>query len=158
MDRKTTFETLNEQLEKIPKAQIRSLSLAVLPRLMGAIHNQIDTCHHCKKYNDEGEVFVHNIQQLFNDPKALGPFEDWVEQSQKHLKSEHRLHVRGRISATYATIGMLAGIIIGASYAWLSIESNYLAFISLGWLLGMLGGYIAGKIVENRLNKNNKLY
>nr|WP_321453327.1 hypothetical protein [uncultured Carboxylicivirga sp.] len=158
MDRRTTFDTLNQQLEKIPKAQIRSLSLAVLPRLMGALHNKVDECPHCKKLNNQGEVFVNDIQQLFNDHKALAPFENWVEESQKHLKKDHQLHVRGRISATYSTIGMLTGIFVPALYVWLSAETNYIGYISLGWLIGIFAGYISGKIVENRLHKDKKLY
>ncbi|MBS2097940.1 hypothetical protein [Carboxylicivirga linearis] len=158
MDRLTTYNKLNDQLEKIPKAQIRSLSLAVLPRLMGAIDNQKEKCHHCEKFNDEGEKYVNNIQDLFNDPRALKPFENWVEQSQQHLKQEHHLHVKGRIGATYSTVGMLAGILLPAMYVWLSSETNYMGFVSVGWLIGLTTGYVAGKIVERRLSKENKLY
>lgn len=159
MDQQTTYDFLNEQLKDIPKAQIRSLSLSVLPRLMGAIHKQKEECPHCQKYNQQGETYINDIKQLFvDDIKTMREFENWVEHSQQHLKSEHQLQVRGRLTASYTIIGIIIGVVLFTVYTWLSSDENYTGFITLGLVAGMLGGYITGKIAENGLQKNNKLY
>ncbi len=159
MDQKSTYNILNEKLKGIPRAQIRSISLAVLPRLMGAIHQNKENCPDCKKFNQQGEYFVDNIKDLFTDNVAtVRQFENWVELSQNHLKLDHQLRVKGKLTATYTAIAMVAGIFIAALYVWFSGGDNYIGYISLGWLAGMLGGYLAGKLHEARLNKHHKLY
>lgn len=159
MDQQSTYHILNEKLKDIPKAQIRSLSLSVLPRLMGALHKHKNSCPDCMKFQQEGVLFVNNVKQLFaDDVKTMRQFESWVNQSQKHLKADHQLQVKGRLTATFTTIGMFLGIILPAIYVVISKGSNYIGYISLGWVIGMLAGYTAGKIKENGLQKHHKLY
>ncbi len=159
MKHKEAFDLLNEQLEDIPKAQIRSLSLAVLPRLINALDEQSAACPHCKKLGNDGEHFVRNIRPLFEqDIKASKQFEQWIEEAQKHLKVEHQQHVKGRITSTYTTIGMALGTLIAFGYLYLSSNEQMMGGISIGWAAGMLAGYIAGKVQERKLSQHNKLY
>ena len=159
MNQKDTFDTLNEQLKDIPKAQIRLMSLAVLPRLMGALDNNKSHCVDCKRYSNSGEEFIKNIRPLFSqDRQAQQNFENWVTEAQKHLKTRHQQQVKGRITSTYATIGMLAGCALALFYLLLTNGSNYIGGISLGWALGMISGYIVGKTKENKLSRNHKVY
>jgi len=159
MNQKETFDTLNAQLKDIPKVQIRLMSLSVLPRLMGALDNNHKQCPDCKKYCSEGEHFVNDIRPLFNqDIKVQKSFEKWVEKSQKHLKNMHQQHVKGRLTSTYTTIGMIFGCLLAFLYLQITKTDNYIGGLSLGWAIGMVIGYFTGKVKESRLNKINKLY
>ncbi|MCG8581319.1 MAG: hypothetical protein MI866_15460 [Bacteroidales bacterium] len=159
MKQEEAFTILNSQLKDIPKVEIRSLSLAVLPRLMNVLDNNMTTCTHCKKFSNEGEVFVRNIRPLFQQDIATGKrFEQWVEETQKHLKSTHHQHVKGRITSSYTTIGMVIGVSIGLLISLATDKELMIANASIGWALGMLAGYIGGKLKEGKLNKSNKLY
>ncbi len=159
MEHKECYDLLNEQLKDIPKMEIRSLSLAVMPRLMDVLHKNQSACNHCKHFTKEGEIFTKDISPLFGaDVKAKRNFENWVSESQKHLTTVHQQRVKGRLTSTYAAIGMLAGTAITTSYSWLSDGDNLIGMAGLGWAVGVLAGYITGKIKENNLSKNNKLY
>jgi hypothetical protein len=153
------FDLLNNQLKDIPKAQIRSLSLAVLPRLMDALHNNSERCPSCLKLGHQGEAFVKNIRPLFEqNVKINKSFEQWVDESQKHLRIEHQQRIKGRITSTYITIGMAIGTLIAFGYIYLLNKEELLGGISIGWACGMIIGYIAGKLKEQKLSKLNKLY
>ncbi|MCU4176371.1 hypothetical protein [Carboxylicivirga sp. N1Y90] len=159
MEHNECFSLLNEQLKDISKVEIRSLSLAVLPRLMNVLHINQNHCNECKRFTKEGEVFVHDISPLFgNDVRAKRSFENWVTTSQQHLTNVHQQQTKGKLSASYAAIGMFLGIIIASAYTWLSGGENYIGMAGLGWAAGTIAGYITGKLTENKLSKNNKLY
>ncbi|MBR8535696.1 hypothetical protein KDU71_09015 [Carboxylicivirga sediminis] len=159
MKQQEAFDILNAQLKDIPKVQIRSLSLAVLPRLINVLDTHMDKCPHCRKFNIEGEAFINNIAPLFKDDiSSRKQFEQWVDESQKHLKIEHKLQVSGRITSAYTAIGMALGAIIAFGVSLLLENANTLANVSIGWALGMLTGYMTGKITENKLKQDNKLY
>lgn len=159
MEHDECFSLLNEQLIDVSKVEIRSLSLAVLPRLMNVLHNNQEDCNECTRFTKEGEAFVNDISPLFgNDVRAKRNFENWVSTAQQHLTNVHQQQTKGKLSALYATIGMFLGIIIASAYTWLSDGENYIGMAGLGWVVGTLGGYVTGKLTEDRLSKNNKLY
>ncbi len=159
MKQDEAFDLLNAQLKDIPKAQIRSMSLAVLPRLINALESHQDTCPNCSKLNKDGEAFIRNIRPLFeqNIPE-IKKFEQWVETSQKHLKQDHQQHVKGRVASTYTTIGMATGTLSAFLYLQFVPEISTFGSISLGWTIGTVVGYVVGKIKEQILSKKDKLY
>lgn len=153
------FDLLNEQLKDIPKAQIRSMSLSVLPRLMDVLDHNHTKCPYCQKMSKDGSRYVHNIRPLFEQDMSINKhFEQWVESSQKHLKTEHNQYVKGRITSAYATYGMTIGTLIAFAYIYITGGETSIGGISIGWTCGMLIGYLSGKIKEQRLAKNNQLY
>ena len=159
MNQQETFDILNAQLKDIPKAQIRLMSLSVLPRLMGVLDSNRNHCSDCNQYSHEGSCFVNDIRPLFNqDRNVQKNFEKWVGNAQSHLKNQHQQGVKGRLTAVYTSIGMALGCITALVFLQITNSDNYLGGISLAWTVGMLIGYSTGKIKERRLNKNNKLY
>lgn len=159
MKQQEAFDLLNVQLKDISKVQIRSMSLAVLPRLMNVLDKNQETCTHCQKFSHEGEAFVRNIRPLFEQDLLTGKrFEQWIDESQKHLRTTHAQTVKGKTTSLFATIGMSAGILSGLIFTLLMPETSALANISLGWTIGMLTGYTAGKLKEKSLARDNKLY
>lgn len=159
MNRQETFERLNQQLKDIPKSQIRSISLSVLPRLMGALYKSKGQCIECERFSKKGDVFVNDIKPLFaGDKEYIKDFEYWVEESQIHLKKDHGQQVRGRITSVYTTIGIITGTIFATAYCYFTKQTGYIGCVVLGWTIGMVAGYLGGKITERYLVKNNKLY
>ncbi|MCT4589022.1 MAG: hypothetical protein N4A71_14465 [Carboxylicivirga sp.] len=159
MKQEEAFNILNEQIKDIPKAQIRSVSLAVLPRLMQVLDDHLDKCPHCQKFSQEGENYVNDIRPIFGeDVKANKQFEQWAHESQKHLKIEHEQYVKGRTTSVYITIGMAIGTLVAFIYSYFLAENNIAGSISIGWAIGLVVGYMAGKLKENKLRKNKQLY
>lgn len=154
-----TFDKLNEQLKDVPKSQVRSLSLEVLPRLMAILHAHKSTCHHCQLLSNEGEGFVNHIAPLFGDnPNELKKFEDWVERAQKHLSEAHQLKVKGRTVAAYAAVGALLGIVWGIIHGYITEVPEYIGIVSSTSVIGMLVGYVLGKMKEKALKRDHRLY
>lgn len=159
MKHEEAFDLLNEQIKDIPKAQIRTVSLAVLPRLMNALDQQQESCPQCLKHSRQGEDFVNNIRPLFEQNiKMSKSFEQWADEAQKHLKVRHQQHVKGRVTSTYTTIGMAIGTFIAFIYSYFIVENSIAGTISIGWAVGLIFGYISGKLKENTLRKNQQLY
>ena len=159
MKHQEAFDLLNEQLKDIPKSQIRIMSLSVLPRLMDILDHKQETCPYCRNHSHQGESFVKDIRPLFEQNiQKTKSFEHWVDEAQKHLKTEHKLHVKGRIASTYTTIGMAIGAFIGFILAYFFDLNTVIGTISIGWAIGMILGYSSGKLRERKLHKNNHLY
>ncbi|WP_430810239.1 MULTISPECIES: hypothetical protein [unclassified Carboxylicivirga] len=159
MKQEEAFDQLNAQLKDIPKVEIRTLSLAVLPRLMGVLDSHSHQCSHCRKYSNDGAAFVSNIRPLFQQDANINKrFEQWVEETQKHLKATHKQHVKGRTTATYTTLGMISGSCLGALISLMIASGHLMAGVSIGWAIGVLIGYIGGKLKEQKLNQKQLLY
>ncbi len=159
MKQQEAFDLLNDQLQDIPKVQIRSMSLAVLPRLMNVLDKNHKSCPDCNRISHEGEVFVRNIRPVFEqDIPTIKKFERWVNTSQAHLKNRHGQVAKGKTTALYTAVGVAIGILLTLVFIWMKPEVNTLAHISLGWVIGMLGGYVSGKLKETSLAQKEKLY
>jgi hypothetical protein len=74
------------------------------------------------------------------------------------LSSQHRLYPRGLWLSRFTSYGIAAGIISGfVLYSFLN-SHNLSGLLFLGAATGMMIGWISGKIKENHLKKEGKLY
>jgi len=159
MEAKEVIQILNAKLEKVPKAEVRSMGLEVLPRLIDVLHHQKDTCPDCRMLHDEGVSHIEDIIALFGQDLAIQKkFENWVSKTQSHLKHQHGMVAKGRTAAAYIFTGIAVGVIIGALVMYLTENENVLRGAILGWVVGMLIGWSIGKIKENKLQKKHHLY
>lgn len=159
MEAKEVIQLLNTKLENVPKAQVRSMGLEVLPRLIDVLHQRRPACSDCKKLHDEGIRHIDQIGALFGDDLAVQKkFESWVDRSQRHLKEYHGMVAKGRTSSVYVVSGIVGGMVIGALSMYMISAENSIGGAVLGFVCGMLIGWIVGKMKESKLRKEQKLY
>ncbi len=159
MEAKEVIQILNAKLEKVPKAEVRSLGLEVLPRLIGVLHRQAGSCPDCRNFHDHGVMHVEEIVSLFGpEVSDRKKFEVWVEGAQQHLKHHHGMVAKGRTGAVYILAGIGFGLVTGSLVTYLTGGTNILSGAILGWVCGMLIGWIVGKIKENKLRQEDLLY
>jgi len=159
MEAKEVIQILNAKLEKVPKAEVRSMGLEVLPRLIDVLHHQKETCPDCRKLHDNGIKHIEDITTLFGpDLSVQKRFENWVVETQSHLKQQHGMVAKGRTAAAYIFTGIGIGVVIGALVMYLMDNENILGGAILGWVCGMLIGWSIGKMKESKLQKKHFLY
>lgn len=159
MEAKEVIQILNAKLEKVPKAEVRSMGLEVLPRLIDVLHHQKETCPDCRKFHDDGVNHIEDIIALFGQDLLIQKkFENWVSQTQSHLKGQHRMVAKGRTAAAYVFAGISVGVVIGVLVMYLTENENILGGAILGWVCGMLIGWSIGKVKESQLQKKHHLY
>jgi len=159
MEAKEVIQILNAKLEEVPKAEVRSMGLEVLPRLIDVLHHQKEVCPECRKLHDDGVKHIENILALFGQDLAIQKtFENWVSETQSHLKNQHGMVAKGRTAAAYIFFGISVGVVTGIVIMYLTENENILGGAVLGWVCGMLIGWSVGKIKESKLQKKHHLY
>jgi len=152
-------EKLNEQLEhKVSRAEIRALSLEVYPRLIDALEQRSGSCKTCRELYSKSEKFTNDIVPVVKGPAALRKeFEGFVNTAFGHLQDEHGAVPKGRLLSTSVLVGMLAGLGVSVAAAYL-MNVDVMRYGALGWMFGMFAGWIAGKVRENNLKNEGKLF
>jgi len=159
MEAKEVIQILNTKLEKVPKAEVRSMGLEVLPRLIDVLHHHKKTCPDCRQLHDDGIHHMEDIISLFGtDLSVQKKFENWVSETQSHLKHQHGMVAKGRTAAAYIFAGVVFGVVFGVAVMYLTKNENLFGGAILGWVCGMLIGWSVGKIKESKLQKRHHLY
>jgi F0F1-type ATP synthase assembly protein I len=158
MIKKDVADQLNKQLERTPWSVVRASNLEVFPRMMDALHHRLETCTECHDLNSACLKYVGDIQLVVKGSvKDKREFEELVERVFDHLKMKHHTVPKGKLLSVHVLVGMLVGLGGGVLLShWL--VDNAVGMGALGWLLGMVAGWSAGKYKERQLKKKNQLF
>jgi hypothetical protein len=159
MTKQEAIDKMNEQLEHIPKAEIRLLNLAVLPRLTGALNDKSDSCRECAELHDTCVEFVNDIVQVLRGTQQQREeFESFVSNAFMHLQHDHDTLPKGRLLSVSVLTGMLLGTGFALLLNYFFMGRDIIGYGVLGWVIGVVAGYGAGKLRENKLKKDNRLF
>lgn len=158
MIKKDVTDRLNKQLERTPWSVVRASNLEVFPRMMDALHHRLYACTECDELNNSCLKYVENIQLVVKGSvKDKRAFELLVNQVFDHLKMKHNTIPKGKLLSVYVMVGMLTGLGGGILLNYWLVD-NAVGMGALGWLIGMVAGWMAGKYKERQLKKKNQLF
>lgn len=157
--KKEWIAILNERLAGTPREAARYYGLEILPRLMTCLQSSRHSCDKCARYFEDLERMTFKITALTkeNDP-GVKQFQTLKEDIGKHLKDTHRLVARGIIRATFVTLGMATGGILSFAAGYIFNINDPAGIVMLGFIAGIISGWITGKVREAVLNKQNRLF
>ncbi|NPA35530.1 MAG: hypothetical protein GXO47_01655 [Chlorobi bacterium] len=159
MTKQEATDKINKQLEGIPRAEIRAVNLSVLPRLVGALNERSATCSECAELHDQSLSYVNDVVKILRGPSAYREkFEAFVTSAFMHLNHDHYTVPKGRILSVSVLTGMLLGFSFAILLSYFFENKNMIGYGTLGWVIGVTGGYAVGKFREKQLKKENRLF
>lgn len=150
---------LEEKFQDVPREYISFLSLEALPRLMYILDNQRHLCPECSMRFDKLLSLIIELPGWIstNSPEA-DFFRKELNNTTKHLETQHALYPKGLWLSRVVGIGIIVGVVTGFIIYVVLENVDLSGFLILGSALGMIIGWIGGKIKEFQLKKDGKLY
>ncbi|WP_066630571.1 anion permease [Labilibacter marinus] len=153
------MEELDEKASKISRIQAVISNFEVLPRLGKLLSEKAEDCPECKLYWAKLQESTEHLDQFFDDGNEFSKdFDNLVEEILKHLKSHHGIRPRGYMVAVYCVVGMTIGAGLGSLISLAVSAETLKGGLILGWLIGVLAGWFAGKMKEEKMRKLNQIF
>ncbi|PZX20787.1 hypothetical protein LX69_00212 [Breznakibacter xylanolyticus] len=153
-------DELGMRLAGSSRVEARLMGLDVLPRLLVCLGSMSGQCAECKHYERELQVCVEQLPELVNpDNKTMQKkFEQLTMEILLHLKTEHSMQPKGKVFSRMVLWGMALGVATSA-FVWLFMnDKSLMGLLLAGWLCGMMSGYVAGRITEMKMIRQNRLF
>ncbi|MDK2842829.1 MAG: hypothetical protein PWQ17_2335 [Anaerophaga sp.] len=153
------YEILSSRLKGAPRESIRFYSLEAFPRLMHHLEANKSECALCAQHFEELDKMSFELGQwMKTDAPEMVKFQAELEESVRHLKTEHRVFPKGLWLSRFVLMGILVGI-LGALITVVVVAGVVIGGVLFtGAFIGMLIGWIAGKNKERKIKKQNRLY
>ncbi len=153
------YKILTERFEGAPREASRFYNLQMLPRLMHCLNKQKEFCPICKDhFNKLDKVTLHITEWFKDEGDELKEYQKQIESIIKHLQSDHGTFAKGLWLSRIVVIGLAIGILVAYLSNLLFPETEKSGLLVLGSVIGMMLGWIAGKMYENQLRKRNKIF
>jgi uncharacterized membrane protein YeaQ/YmgE (transglycosylase-associated protein family) len=153
-------EAMVLKLKSASRIEVRALGLEVLPRLVVYLREHQLSCIDCRTHLDEAVAFIDKLD-VIADGKNHGErklFEKRINDAVDHVKSVHGAYAKGEMLSRFLLLGMVAGSGGGYLIARLVDSNSLIGGVLLGWVGGLIAGYLFGKRKERMLNRNNQQY
>lgn len=152
-------ETLSNRLEGTPREAARFYNLEIMPRMMHVLSQHKDECSECAHlFNTMDNMTQQLPEWLKEENPELKNFQTSRQQILHHLHSSHQIVAKGLWLSRIVALGLAAGILL----AWLSnmifTQTELKGLLISGATAGSMIGWVIGKLIENRLKKQNKIF
>ncbi|PWD99269.1 hypothetical protein [Marinilabilia rubra] len=153
------YEILSNRLKGAPRESIRFYSLEAFPRLMHHLESHKSECSVCASHFQALDEMSFELGQwMKNDAPEMSKFQVELEESVRHLRTDHQVFPKGLWLSRFVLMGILVGV-LGALITIVVVAGVVIGGVLLtGAFIGMLVGWIAGKSKEKRIKKQNRLY
>ncbi|MBN2165495.1 MAG: hypothetical protein JW717_04395 [Marinilabiliaceae bacterium] len=152
-------DILNDKLKGASFVESRLMGFEVLPRLILQLKKNGEACSECREAYLKTMQFVDKINLIVKPDNILirKEFEKEIGLILKHLKKTHKIFPKGEMHTKILSISMAVAIVITFVYASIN-RYNFFKMIMLGWAIGVSIGFLLGKVYENSLRKQNRLF
>ncbi|MGQ1946100.1 hypothetical protein ACT3CD_03225 [Geofilum sp. OHC36d9] len=152
-------ETLSNRLEGTPREAARFYNLEIMPRMMHVLSQHKEECNECAHLFNTMDTMTQQLTKwLKEESPELKNFQSSRQQILRHLHSSHQIVAKGLWLSRITVLGLVAGILL----AWLSnmifTQTELKGLLISGATVGSMAGWIIGKLFENRLKKQNKIF
>ncbi|PRY95795.1 hypothetical protein BY457_11912 [Marinilabilia salmonicolor] len=153
------YDILSSRLKGAPRESIRFYSLEAFPRLMHHLETHKTECEVCRRHFETLDEMSFELGQwMKTDAPEMVNFQAELEDSVRHLRSDHKVFPKGLWLSRFVLMGILVGI-LGALITIVVVAGVVIGGVLLtGAFIGMMVGWIAGKNKERKIKKQNRLY
>jgi hypothetical protein len=153
------YEILSNRLKGAPRESIRFYSLEAFPRLMHHLETHKTDCAVCREHFEALDEMSFELGQwMKTDAPEMVNFQAELEDSARHLRTEHKVFPKGLWLSRFVLMGILVGV-LGALLTIVVVAGVVIGGVLLtGAFIGMLVGWFAGKTKERKIKKQNRLY
>ena len=153
------YEILSNRLKGAPRESIRFYSIEAFPRLMHHLETHKSECSVCASHFEALDKMSFELGQwMKTDAPEMAQFQAELEESVRHLRTDHQVFPKGLWLSRFVLMGVLVGL-LGALITIVVVAGVVIGGVLLtGAFIGMMVGWIAGKSKEKRIKKQNRLY
>lgn len=153
------YEILSNRLKGAPRESIRFYSLEAFPRLMHHLETHKADCRICQSHFEALDEMSFELGRwMKTDAPEMAKFQAELEESVRHLRSDHQVVPKGLWLSRFVLMGILVGL-LGALITIVVVAGVVIGGVLLtGAFIGMFVGWIAGKNKERRIKKQDRLY
>ncbi len=148
---------LEKQRDNIHKSDYRFFNIAALQKVAERLDQFSDECSTCNNMKTDMEKLVDNLPEyLSGNLQKRREFEKLSNTPINHLRKKHKLYPPNYFTSVYTLFGFVGGIAVGCGIALIVPSVNLLRGITIGFVMGLLAGYIGG-IIKDRKQKQKNL-
>ena len=153
-------EKIGDRLEGASRVETRLMGIEVLPRLMLCLKSNEEHCSKCRRSLVLLEEQLNNIREVVNpdNKEVQAEFEKISDSILLHLQSEHKIYPRGKVYSRVVTVCVVLGLVIGGGLHFAMGSKSFMSALMTGLFLGLVIGYVGGKLVEWRMKSKNQLF
>lgn len=149
------YQSLERKTDKMHPSDFRFYNIARLPILANKTFKYSNACPICKLNKKILEDLVNELPECLNQTNTRKIFEINKDKVVTHLKNAHKLRFANYYTSLFTLFGAIAGglpwpiIRFTGNSKWNDISLIFIVF-------GMIFGYLAGKMKDNRKYRENE--
>ena len=152
-----TTELIDNKLNSTREKDIRFYRIEEFKRNIHRIETNSKSCAFCSQQKINISEISNKIDEAVNIPgKTRREYDRFISQLAKHMQKEHGFYAPYYFSYLYSFFGIVIGLIIG--YVLMKISPVYwMEMLSIGFVSGLIPGYMWGFIKDKKIRSENRL-
>ena len=148
---------LDEKLEGIKEKEIRFYRIDEFKRNTERVDSFSKSCAYCQKQKINISDISRKIDDAVNVPgKTRRTYDRLISSLSKHMQKEHGFYPPYYFSYMYSFLGIVIGLIAG--YFLMKLFPHIrIEMFSIGFVAGLLPGYILGSVKDSKIRSGKKL-
>ena len=153
----TTIETINEKLKDTRPVDLRFFRVDEFKRNVERVGEYAGKCPVCTREQINIRNITGKIDEAIGAPgKSRREYDKLISRLAAHMQNEHGFFTPNHYTYRYSFYGIVVGAAAGFLAMMLFTENN-MAFLSTGFSLGLLIGYIYGGGKDRKIREKKKL-
>ncbi len=149
------YQTLEGKKNKFHPSDFKFYNIARLPILADKTLLYSSICPECKNHIRLLERLADELPECLDSVNTRKDFMITKDKIESHLKKEHKLKLATYYSSLFTFLFGLLGALLGLLIAW-TIKENPGNLILTFFAVGMISGYLFGKMKDNKKYQQNQ--
>lgn len=153
----TTIETINEKLKDARQSDLRFFRVDEFKRNVERVGEYSGKCPVCTREQINVRNITDKIDKAIGSPgKTRREYDKLISRLAAHMQNEHGFYTPNHFTYRYSFYGIIAGAVAGFLAMMLFSENN-MAYLSAGFSLGLLIGYLYGGGKDRKVREKKML-
>ena len=151
------LQQIDNNLKAIKEKDLRFYRIDEFKRNISRVDTFSETCSACKNEMVNISEIVNNIEEAVNVPgNKRREYDRLISRLSKHIQKEHGFYPPYYFTYFYSFWGILSGLFFGYLLFKITADNNYV-WVSLGFFIGIITGYVWGHLKDKKLRKSKML-
>ena len=152
-----THQQINDKLKGIKEKDLRFYRINEFKRNVTRVDKYSGTCLTCKKETSSISETIAYLDEAIKVPgKKRRDYDRLISRLSKHMQKEHGFFPPYYFTYFYSFIGIISGLAAGYLLFTVIADNNYV-WVSLGFFIGIISGYLAGNSKDKKIRRSKML-
>ena len=150
-------ESIDEKLKEARPADLRFFRVEEFKRNVARVGRFAGKCPFCTREQVNIREITGKIDNAIGYPgKDRREYDRLINRLAAHMQNEHGYHTPNHFTYRYSFYGMVIGSVFGLLLMLLISDKN-MAFLSAGFSVGLLFGYLYGNVKDRKIREKKML-